>query len=959
MATYSSATQRYYTLQLTVTESEVDKTNNRSKLSYSLVLKTGSTYFSDIKIGYTIKIDGTTVASLNYSSASYSSMDRNSSKTLYSSTCYVNHGSDGTKSIAAGQISASLNTATGQIVPNLSLSNSSALVLTAIPRESTITTAADSTLMGTVRHIYVNRQNNSYAHTLTYTFGNATGSITSGKTTSETIDWTVPKSLAAQIEAGAIRASGTITCTTYASTSSSTVIGTPTTVSFVAQIPATEPSLSSASVTMGNNVTVSLSGRAASNLTHKLTYSFNSGAKTGTIVSSTSATSYTWAIPKSLAAYVTSGSVSSSCVVTCTTYNGTASVGSKTATITTVTIPKSTFTLSASSLTIGSGSLTINISRAASNLTHTISYSPDNSTYYTIVTRTDQTSYTWTPAYSVAARFTGSSATWYIRVATYNYQDSSHTGSVGNNVTTFVIKVSSSDTNVQPSGSVSTSSSTTTPSAFSGLFIQGNSTLTVSYSAAAANNGNSSPTYYASLASYSLKVAGSVVASGSLSSSTLSGSYTTPSALSSTGSVSVSLTVVDSHGFSKTVSKSITVQAYTSPSLGPKEGNNKIIVARCDQNGNLDPSGTYLHIECSRTISQIKNGSNTQINTGYIHYKIDDGSWTQIGSGSTNASADGTVAHASANLDVTQNYTIQLRAYDTFGGTSGARIMSFSIPTDKVDYDLRDGGSGLALGMYSQGSNHLDVGWNGYFYNQLSADRILSLREAESGGYSIIRVVPRWNYTDILSGNNDLLPATNYLEAWVKKVVQMYSTSTSTAFIGNAVPSGQGMIAAYIYNCADVSGGLPNYCTGIYIPVASLTSEYRGAIIRFGTYNYTFWYNVIGGRESVGITFTTNNGIISSSGNLGMTAYASGRVVVLSCAPTFTNQAGGGNYVKVATIDDSRYHPHFDVYQSVPAQTSQNTNYMATFHVNTSGEIKIYKNTTSTGTYRANLSWIA
>lgn len=956
MATYSSATKNYYTLQLTVTESAVDTASNRSTLSYSLVLKTGSTYFDTVKVGYTIKIDGTTVASLNYSDATAKSMGRNSSWTIKSGTSTVTHNSDGTKSIAAGAITASLNTATGNIVPNLSLSNSSALVLTTIPRASTVSTTATSTLMGVTngRTITVSRKSTNYAHMLTYTFGSASGNITSAKTTSETITWTVPTSLAAQVEAGAIRKSGTITCTTYASTSSTTVIGT-STCSFVAQIPPTTPTVTSAiasSVTMGNAAAISLAGRAASKLTHKLTYSFNSGAETGTIVASTSATSYSWTVPTSLAANVTAGTTNSACVITCTTYNGTASVGTKTVTLNHVYIPKSTFTLTGSPVTVGTGSLTINITRAAPNLTHNISYSPDGTNWTSIVTRTTETSFVWSPGHAVAAAISGTSATWHIAVGTYNYSSSSATGSVGSNSTTFTIRTESGTETIPIP--TTTCSSSITSGTFAGLYIQGNSTLKVTYSGKAANDGATTPTYYATLASYSLKVGGTTVKSGALSTTTMSGTYTTPT-LTTTGSVTVSLTLTDNHGFSATHTQTVTVQAYKPTSLGPKSGGTKIIVGRATASGSLSASGTHLHIECSRTISQIKNGSNTQLNYGYLHYSMDGSTWTAIGSGTTAASADGTVAAADIPLNLSDSYTVRLRAYDTFGGTANASIVSFKIPTDVVFLDTQNASSGLGVGMYSQGAARLDVAWNTHFErvvrpNLLSSHDITS----DTQGRSYVWLCPQYSFTDVGLSDSVTSPFNTYLEAWIKTVCAGFPSSFDALSItveGTARPGVRGTIFCNIRDTTDLSGGLPRYSSGAFYPINGSTE-----VIRFGTWEYAFFYSVINGNETGTLTYVSNS-VITSAANLGMTLKKSGKVVTLNATSTTVAGVAASSLVTVASLPSGFYPSGANAVVTAPQQATTAGNIIS-LYATTDGLLRVIKIGTSTAAWRATLMWL-
>ncbi|MBR3424024.1 MAG: hypothetical protein IKG80_05990, partial [Clostridia bacterium] len=166
-------------MKLDVNETSTSVANNTSTLSWKLYIQTtNGYYFSQIKVGAKVVIGGVTVIDRVYSSSSQYSCGENSSVTIATGTVTVPHNADGTKTIAAGAITASNTTQTGNVVPNMSLSSGSALVLTTIPRASTITTTAASNLMGTVRTITINRASSSFTHTLTYSFGSASGMIT-------------------------------------------------------------------------------------------------------------------------------------------------------------------------------------------------------------------------------------------------------------------------------------------------------------------------------------------------------------------------------------------------------------------------------------------------------------------------------------------------------------------------------------------------------------------------------------------------------------------------------------------------------------------------------------------------------------------------------------------------------------------------------------------------------------
>ena len=86
--------------------------------------------------------------------------------------------------------------------------------------------------------------------------------------------------------------------------------------------------VSATSATLGGSTTITIS-RAVSSYTHTLTYTF--GSLSGTIVSKTTSTSYKWTLPSNFSGQMGS-STSKNCTITCETFNGTTSMGTKTCT---------------------------------------------------------------------------------------------------------------------------------------------------------------------------------------------------------------------------------------------------------------------------------------------------------------------------------------------------------------------------------------------------------------------------------------------------------------------------------------------------------------------------------------------------------------------------------------------------------------------------------------------------
>lgn len=127
----------------------------------------------------------------------------------------VYHNSDGTRWIDIVW-SWAVNSSWGQFVrPSGSFGTS----LTRIPRTSSVSCTDFN--IGSTAIINIGRNSNSFRHTLVWSFGNATGTITS-KTDQTSVGWQTPSSLFSQIP-NDTKGTGSITCYTY---SGDTLIGT-------------------------------------------------------------------------------------------------------------------------------------------------------------------------------------------------------------------------------------------------------------------------------------------------------------------------------------------------------------------------------------------------------------------------------------------------------------------------------------------------------------------------------------------------------------------------------------------------------------------------------------------------------------------------------------------------------------------------------------------------------------
>ena len=250
---------------------------------------------------------------------------------------------------------------------------------------------------------------------------------------------------------------------------------------------------------------------------------------------------------------------------------------------------------------------------------------------------------------------------------------------------------------------------------FASLYLQGRSKVKATFVG--------SGKYKASISSYGMQVDGVNYASPYVS-----------DILRKSGKVDIVGTVTDSRGFSGSASGSINVIAYDPPYIAPSSGNKKVICERCTSDGTASDTGTFLHIKGTRNYTKIN--VNGIVNTCSVRcrYKPEVGSWShESGSGVgvllwTDTTTDAfDVILPNIVTDIKKSYLVELNIIDD---TYLPSTMEFSIPSENVDFELRDGGKGAGFGKHATAENLLDVGWDAKF-NEVTYLNSLYLIEKE------------------------------------------------------------------------------------------------------------------------------------------------------------------------------------------------------------------------------------
>ena len=240
---------------------------------------------------------------------------------------------------------------------------------------------------------------------------------------------------------------------------------------------------------------------------------------------------------------------------------------------------------------------------------------------------------------------------------------------------------------------------------FASLYLQGRSKVRATFSG--------SGKYGATIASYAMQIDGK--------------SYSSPytsDLLSKSGYVTVRGVANDSRTIQGTTEQTINVIPYEGPYISPSEGSTKVICERCTAEGTPSDVGTYLHVKGKRNYTKIN--TNGIVNTCSVRcrYKPEGGDWSHDKGGGvgvllwTDTSTDEfDVILDNIVTNTLLSYTVELNIIDD---TYVPSAMVFDIPSESVDFELREGGKGAAFGKHAVTENMLECEWDAKFNKGVS-----------------------------------------------------------------------------------------------------------------------------------------------------------------------------------------------------------------------------------------------
>lgn len=185
---------------------EYDIATNTSKVSITKIQFSTTWYGVVYYLNGTVSVNGSAVASFSSTRGGHLFKPQRPASTFYDMSVAsgfaappyasgsIAHNNDGSKTTTIS-ISVYGYTTSGEYGSGWSVSGSSAITLTTIPRASSMSIAKGT--LGVAQTIEVSRASTAFSHTITYTCGTASGTICT-KSTSESISFTPPLSLASQ-----------------------------------------------------------------------------------------------------------------------------------------------------------------------------------------------------------------------------------------------------------------------------------------------------------------------------------------------------------------------------------------------------------------------------------------------------------------------------------------------------------------------------------------------------------------------------------------------------------------------------------------------------------------------------------------------------------------------------------------------------------------------------------------
>ena len=167
--------------------------------------------------------------------------------------------------------------------------------------------------------------------------------------------------------------------------------------------------------------------------------------------------------------------------------------------------------------------------------------------------------------------------------------------------------------------------------------------------------------------------------------------------LTTSGEISVSVTLKDSRGFSVTKSTKINVLNYSAPSIQINS------IYRCDESGNKTTQGTHLLSNLKWVYSSLNEKNIPCVTYKYKKAGTDSFSGEVKTVESTSILGNGEFLNNSS-------YILAFKITDSI--TTENDFVEVPVPSSDIPFNIRRGGKGAGFGCYAENDNELSVAWN-------------------------------------------------------------------------------------------------------------------------------------------------------------------------------------------------------------------------------------------------------
>ncbi len=207
---------------------------------------------------------------------------------------------------------------------------------------------------------------------------------------------------------------------------------------------------------------------------------------------------------------------------------------------------------------------------------------------------------------------------------------------------------------------------------------------------------------------------------------TYTGGTITTNAISASGTVSYTVVATDSRGRSVSKTGSVSVTAYSTPTLSGS-------AYRCNSSYTRDDnSGTYGQTTYSYNVVTLSN-KNTLTFT--IDYRVSGGSWTNLKTISSGYSASNATFNMGNVFTATNTYEVRLGIKDFFSSTS-YYVMTVSPTYTLINFGA--GGKSIAFGQQSSNNGTMEINMpvvHTNYFKQNDVKRYFARRRGADGNY--------------------------------------------------------------------------------------------------------------------------------------------------------------------------------------------------------------------------------